>query len=106
MRFLFKTSYEQDVRLIQHSGQLFWNGLLIVALLVSPIILPEFWLAQLNLILVYSMVGLGMMILLGYTGQLSLGHAAFLAWAPLFRLILSIVAGHFLERCRSPSSPM
>ncbi|MFM8676026.1 MAG: branched-chain amino acid ABC transporter permease [Burkholderiaceae bacterium] len=77
MRFLFKTSYEQDVRLIQHSGQLFWNGLLIVALLISPTVLPEFWLAQLNLILVYSMVGLGMMILLGYTGQLSLGHAAF-----------------------------
>ena len=77
MRFLFKTSYLQDIRLIQHSGQVLWIGLLVVGLLISPALLPEFWLAQLNLILVYAMVGLGMMILLGYTGQLSLGHAAF-----------------------------
>ena len=77
MRFLFRTDYAQDIRLISHSGEAFWYGLLLVLLLCAPWLLPEFWLAQLNLILVYSLVGMGMMILLGYTGQLSLGHAAF-----------------------------
>ncbi|MBU3725569.1 MAG: branched-chain amino acid ABC transporter permease [Burkholderiaceae bacterium] len=77
MRFLFRTDYAQDIRLITHRGEAFWYGLLMLLLSVAPIMLPEFWLAQLNLILVYSLVGLGMMILLGYTGQLSLGHAAF-----------------------------
>jgi len=28
MRFLFKTSYDQDLRLFRHSGQVFWYGLL------------------------------------------------------------------------------
>ena len=28
MRFLFKTSYEQDIRLAKHGGHLFWYALL------------------------------------------------------------------------------
>ena len=35
MRFLFKTSYSQDVDLIQHGGQRFWYGLLGLALLAA-----------------------------------------------------------------------
>src|SRR4029077_19973038 len=36
-------------------------------------------LSQLQFICIYSIVGLGLMLLTGYTGQISLGHAAFLA---------------------------
>ena len=32
MRFIFKTDYEQDIRLIKHGGQAFWYGLLVLAL--------------------------------------------------------------------------
>ena len=32
MRFLFKTTYLQDIRLVKHGGQAFWYGLLVVAL--------------------------------------------------------------------------
>ena len=78
MRFLFKTSYLQDVRLVRHGGHAFWYGLLVLALLAAPWALPEYWLAQLTFVLIYSVVGLGLMLLSGYTGLFSLGHAAFL----------------------------
>ena len=35
-------------------------------------------LAQLNFVLIYAVVGLGLMLLAGFTGQFSIGHAAFL----------------------------
>jgi branched-chain amino acid transport system permease protein len=78
MRFLFKTSYLQDIRLVRHGGQGFWYGLLGLALVASPWLLPEYWLAQLTFVLIYAVVGLGLMLLSGYTGLFSLGHAAFL----------------------------
>ena len=83
MRFLFKTDYAQDVRLFKHGGQVFWYGLLGIALMVLPFMLPEIWreyfLGQMVFIWIYSIVGLGMMLLIGFTGQISLGHAAFMA---------------------------
>lgn len=78
MRFLFKTSYVQDIRLVRHGGQAFWYGALVLGLLVAPWALPEYWLAQLTFVLIYAVVGLGLMLLSGYTGLFSLGHAAFL----------------------------
>lgn len=79
MRFLFKTSYKQDVRLFKHSGQKFWYGLLLTALMLAPWVFPEYFVSQLVFIWIYSIIGLGLMILIGYTGQISIGHAAFLA---------------------------
>jgi branched-chain amino acid transport system permease protein len=76
MRFLFKTDYAQDIRLAQHGGQVFWYGLLMAALVAAPL-LPEYLLSQLTFILIYGIVGLGLMLLAGYTGLFSIGHAAF-----------------------------
>ena len=78
MRFTFKTSYEQDIALAKHGGHRLWYGLLIAALLIAPLLLPEYWLAQLSFVLIYSIVGLGLMLLAGFTGQVSIGHAAFM----------------------------
>src|SRR5688500_981574 len=79
MRFLFKTDYGQDIRLFQHGGQMFWYGLLIAVLLAAPLLVSDYLLLQLQFICIYAIVGLGLMLLVGYTGQISLGHAAFLA---------------------------
>src|SRR6185295_6020107 len=79
MRFIFKTDYNQDIRLFQHGGQVFWYGLLGVLLLAAPYLVSGYVLSQLQFICIYSIVGLGLMLLTGYTGQISLGHAAFLA---------------------------
>jgi len=49
MRFLFKTNYDQDVRLIRHNGQRFWYGLLLAAVLLAPLGLDDFYLGELAL---------------------------------------------------------
>ena len=78
MRYLFKTSYLQDIRLAKHGGHVFWYSALLLALAAAPWVVPEYWLAQLTFVLIYSIVGLGLMLLAGFTGLFSLGHAAFL----------------------------
>jgi branched-chain amino acid transport system permease protein len=78
MRFIFKTDYDQDIRLAKHGGHVFWYSLLGLFLLAAPWVIAEYWLAQLTFVLIYSIVGLGLMLLAGFTGLFSLGHAAFL----------------------------
>ncbi|MBE7940676.1 MULTISPECIES: branched-chain amino acid ABC transporter permease [Ramlibacter] len=77
MRFLFKTSYAQDIRLARHGGHVFWYGLLALFLVAAPWLASEYLLSQLTFILIYGIVGLGLMLLAGYTGLFSIGHAAF-----------------------------
>ena len=36
MRFLFKTNYQQDIRLFKHGGQIFWYSALLAALCALP----------------------------------------------------------------------
>ena len=78
MRFIFKTDYNQDVKLAKHGGHVFWYSLLGLFLVAAPWMVPEYWLAQLTFVLIYAVVGLGLMLLAGFTGLFSLGHAAFL----------------------------
>lgn len=78
MRFLFKTHYDQDIALAKHGGQRFWYCTLLAFLLVAPWVLPEYWLAQLTFVGIYAIVGVGLMLLAGFTGQFSIGHAAFM----------------------------
>jgi branched-chain amino acid transport system permease protein len=89
MRFIFKTSYEQDLRLAKHGGHVFWYSALVVFLLASPWLLPEYWLAQLTFVLIYAVVGLGLMLLSGFTGLFSLGHAAFLGVGAYTQAVLN-----------------
>ena len=63
MRFIFKTSYEQDIRLAKHGGHVFWYSALLLFMFAAPWLLPEYWLAQLTFVLIYSVVGLGLMLL-------------------------------------------
>ena len=75
MRFLFKTSYAQDLRLAKHGGHVVAYTALLAALLVAPWVLEDYGLAQLTFVLIYGVIGLGLMLLAGFTGQVSLGHA-------------------------------
>ena len=96
MRFLFKTSYAQDLRLAKHGGHVFWYGLLGVALLAAPLFVAEYWLAQLTFALIYAIVGLGLMLLAGFTGQFSLGHAAFLGVGAYTQAVLTGMGWPFM----------
>ncbi|MGY3620474.1 branched-chain amino acid ABC transporter permease [Bradyrhizobium sp. USDA 10063] len=79
MRFLFKTDYEDDIKLFPHSGYVFSYGLLLALLLIAPYVLSSYLMSQLVFVCIYAIVGVGLLILTGFTGQASLGHAAFLA---------------------------
>lgn len=58
-----------------------WIGgaLLLVALLVLPFLVKNYRVFQFNLVLVYAIAVLGLNILTGFNGQISLGHGAFFA---------------------------
>ena len=59
-------------------------------LLAAPWMLSEYHLAQLSLVIaIYGIVGLGLMLLTGYTGLVSLGHAAFLGVGAYTEAILA-----------------
>ena len=75
---MFKTSYGQDIRLWRHGKDIFWYGLLAAALLVLPALAGEFYVGELAGLFIFAIAGVGLMLLTGYTGLVSLGHAAFL----------------------------
>lgn len=78
MRFFFKTDYNQDINLFRDNVDRFWYGLLLALVVAAPFVLEDFWLGEISYVFILSIVGIGLMILSGYTGQVSLGHAAFL----------------------------
>jgi len=78
MQYLFKTHYNDDIRLLAKTGEKIRVGLVILMLLLAPLLLQDYYLAELGLMLVYVVAGVGLMILTGHTGQVSFGHAAFL----------------------------
>src|SRR5262247_418614 len=77
MRFVFKTSYAQDLGLFRDNVQRNCYGVLLVALLILPRLVPEY-LVDIGLVFIYELCGLSLLVLAGYTGLVSLGHAAFL----------------------------
>src|SRR6478736_10414013 len=78
MRFQFKTSYNQDIRLFRDKVDAFWYGLLAVVVLVLPLLLDDYSVGEISWVFIYGVCGVSLMVLVGYTGLVSLGHAAFL----------------------------
>jgi branched-chain amino acid transport system permease protein len=79
MRAIFKTDYDQDIRLLKHRGYWFSYGALLLVVILLPFLVGPYLQSQIVFVFIYSIVGVGLLILAGFTGQVSLGHAAFLA---------------------------
>jgi branched-chain amino acid transport system permease protein len=79
MRTLFKTSYDTDINLFRDWSQARWYVLLFVLMALVPFWFETFWLGEMTNLLIWAIAGMGIMMLVGQTGQASLGHAAFLA---------------------------
>ena len=77
---VFKTSYAADMALyplpIARWAVAAFAGLFIV---IAPLVLGEYLISILNLILIAIVGALGLNILVGYTGQISIGHGAFMS---------------------------
>jgi branched-chain amino acid transport system permease protein len=78
MRFLFKTAYEQDIRLFRDRISALWYGVLAIGVLVLPALLSGYYVGEITWVFIYGICGVSLMVLVGYTGLVSLGHAAFL----------------------------
>ena len=74
----FNCSYAEDMAIVRTNTQ--WVILIgfIILLLCLPLFMTSAWLAVLNLIGITLVAVLGLAILTGYTGQISLGHSAFM----------------------------
>jgi branched-chain amino acid transport system permease protein len=96
MRFIFKTRYEQDLQIFKHGVSAAWYAALLAFLLIAPLIVPDYYRTQLIFIFIYSICGFGLMLLSGFTGQISMGHAAFLAVGAYTECILQAAGWPFL----------
>ena len=92
MRFVFKTSYDADIRWFKHPAQLFWYVLLLAALMAVPLYFiwtgNPYLLGEFTSVLILSIACLGLMLLTGQTGLASLGHAAFMAMGCYANILL------------------
>ena len=79
MRFHFKTDYDHDINLFPDWWKFSLYAALLVLLLALPWLLDSFFLGEVTNVLIWAVAGLGLMMLTGQTGQVSLGHSAFMA---------------------------
>jgi branched-chain amino acid transport system permease protein len=79
MRFPYDTSYRDGQALLRYTPGRIAYGLLFLALLAAPWLLPKYYVGELTYLLIMCVASLGLMVLVGYTGQVSLGHSAFIA---------------------------
>ncbi len=78
MRFQFKVSYEQDIRIFRDRVDGLWYALLALLVLGLPFVIDEYYVGEITWVFIYGICGISLMVLVGYTGLVSLGHAAFL----------------------------
>jgi len=96
MRFQQKTSYNHDINLFKDRHHMFWYALLAVGLIALPFVLGDYYVSQAIFILIFSIAGLGLMILVGHTGLISLGHAAILAIGAYSTINLEMIGVPFI----------
>jgi branched-chain amino acid transport system permease protein len=97
MRTLFKTSYDTDINLFEDGQQAAWYLRSWRRWCCPSFLIDDFWLGEMTHLLIWAIAGMGLMILVGQTGQASLGHAAFMAVGCYANVLLQQAA------CRSSS---
>ncbi|MFH1350599.1 MAG: branched-chain amino acid ABC transporter permease [Pseudomonadota bacterium] len=75
----FRVTYKEDMALFQNLWVKVWLIIMFVLLVISPFFLDRYQLSILNEMGIATIGAIGLNILIGYTGQISLGHGAFLA---------------------------
>jgi branched-chain amino acid transport system permease protein len=78
MRFVFKTSYNQDIQIFRDKVDLGWYVALVIGVIALPFVLSDYSVGETAWVFIYGICGVSLMTLVGYTGLVSLGHAAFL----------------------------
>jgi branched-chain amino acid transport system permease protein len=77
---VFKTTYQADTAFYTTPlARYAMLGLGLLAVLVVPFLANDIWLSRINLVLLAALAALGLNLLTGYAGQISIGHAGFMA---------------------------
>jgi branched-chain amino acid transport system permease protein len=75
----FKESYAADESIVDSGERAAWAGALALALLALPWLASDYWVYMACLLGINIVAAVGLNLLTGYTGLLSIGHAAFIA---------------------------
>lgn len=90
----FKSTYDEELRIFETDFGRFWMTVgLILLFVIIPFISSSYMLYVLNTIGIYAIAAVGLNILIGYTGQISLGHGAFFGVGAYTAAILATKAG-------------
>lgn len=84
----YKVSYPEDEALVPNPTVKVWMGVFFALLAIFPFVAGNYLIYMANLVGIVTVSSLGLNLLTGFTGQISLGHAAFMgigayttAWA-------------------------
>jgi len=75
----YHTAYDQARALLRTTGQRWLYGALMAVLVAAPFAMPVFYVGEATFVFIMCIASLGLMTLTGFTGQVSLGQAAFLS---------------------------
>lgn len=89
-----KRDYYEDVQLLRSGVVLVWLLILILFLALFPFLFKNYYVYMANYMAINVIVAIGLNLLVGYTGQISLGHAGFFAIGAYGTVILMTKA-HF-----------
>jgi branched-chain amino acid transport system permease protein len=76
---IFHRSYERELSLRHTKAEYFRLVLVLGAMVLVPYLIDNYWLSIVNTILIAVIGAVGLNILVGFTGQISLGQGGFLA---------------------------
>jgi len=88
-----KRDYYEDIQLCKSKAVLVGTLFLLLSLAVVPFFVGDYGLYLINLMAIHAIVAIGLNILVGYTGQISLGHAGFFAIGAYSCVLLMAKAG-------------
>ena len=89
-----KRDYYEDVQFFTSGTIAFWLSILVVGLILFPFFAKNYYVYVANYMAINVIVVIGLNLLVGYTGQISLGHAGFFAIGAYGTIVLMTQA-HF-----------
>ena len=74
-----RTDFRSEIRLLNSTFVRFWAAAGLICALLLPLLLTNFWTSVANQVFIAVIGALALNLLMGTTGQISLGHAGFMA---------------------------
>jgi branched-chain amino acid transport system permease protein len=88
-----KRDYYEDVQFFSSGVTLFWFLVLIAFLALFPFLFKNYYVYVANYMAINVIVAIGLSVLVGYTGQISLGHSGFFAIGAYGTIVLMSKVG-------------